>query len=233
MLQHYYTMQGVTRGVKRGAIPRAPNHYGGAEWLRGVRKISNSVTNTSLKTANSLPQDLRFKHGDGLPRAPSNLITPLVSCRSTPQSRTALQGSNEEGKVALLPGAKSLWGRRKSQPYHKCFLQYSIFASERSQVRTWGRQTCFLPRAPSNLVTPLLHWHGSIPETGFWLCKLPKSCVSYKFSIAFLLYCLLLFLSKLPSSITNELVKNICTQLSDKSRTVLTKATAFVIAEQF
>ena len=124
-------------------------------------------------------------------------------------------------------------GAEKSQQCHKYFLQCSTFTSERSQVRTWGRQTCFLPRAPSNLVTPLLHWHGSIPETGFWLCKLPKSCVSYKFSIAFLLYCLLLFLSKLPSSITNELVKNICTQLSDKSRTVLTKATAFVIAEQF
>jgi len=27
--------------------------------------------------------------------------------------------------------------------------------SERPQVRTWGRQTCFLPWAPSNLVTPL------------------------------------------------------------------------------
>ena len=31
----------------------------------------------------------------------------------------------------------------------------STFASERPQVRTEGRQTCFLPRAPSNLVTPL------------------------------------------------------------------------------
>jgi len=35
-------------------------------------------------------------------------------------------------------------------------LQCSTFASERHQVRTWGRQTCFLPQAPSNLVTPLL-----------------------------------------------------------------------------
>jgi len=37
----------------------------------------------------------------------------------------------------------------------KYFLQYSIFASERPQVRTWGRQTCFLPQATYNLVTPL------------------------------------------------------------------------------
>jgi len=66
------------------------------------------------------------------------------------------------------PGAESLWGRRitagrqmtaegaeKSQQCHKYFLQCSTFASERPQFRTWGRQTCFLPRAPPNLVTPL------------------------------------------------------------------------------
>jgi len=33
-------------------------------------------------------------------------------------------------------------------------LQQSTFASERPQVPIWGRQTCILPRAPSNLVTP-------------------------------------------------------------------------------
>ena len=36
------------------------------------------------------------------------------------------------------------------------FLQYSKFAFERPQVRTWGRQTCFFPRAPTNLATALL-----------------------------------------------------------------------------
>ena len=63
------------------------------------------------------------------------------------------------------PGAESLWGRQitaggaeKSQQCHKYFLPYSSFASERPQVRTWGgRQTCFLPRAPSDLVTSLPH----------------------------------------------------------------------------
>ena len=48
----------------------------------------------------------------------------------------------------------------------------------------------------------------SIPETVFWLWKLPESCVSYNFSIAFLIS-LLLFLSKLPASIINELVTKI------------------------
>jgi len=43
----------------------------------------------------------------------------------------------------------------KSQQCHKYFLQYTTFASERHQVRTWGRQTCFLSRAPSSLVAPL------------------------------------------------------------------------------
>jgi len=59
-------------------------------------------------------------------------------------------------------GAESLWGRwmaagiaKKWQQCHKCFPQYSAFPSERPQVRTWGRHTCFLPQVPSNLVTPL------------------------------------------------------------------------------
>ena len=69
------------------------------------------------------------------------------------------------------PGAESLWERqiavrgaewflgraKKSQQCHRqaYFLQYNSFASERPQFRTWGHQTCFLSRAPSNLVTPL------------------------------------------------------------------------------
>jgi len=54
----------------------------------------------------------------------------------------------------------STGGAEKSQQFHKYVLQYSKFPSEGSQVRTWGRQTCFLPRAPSNLITPLLRRLG-------------------------------------------------------------------------
>ena len=54
----------------------------------------------------------------------------------------------------VTKGAHNALGNEKSQKCRKCFLQYSVFASERSQFRTWGRQTCFLPRAPSNLGTP-------------------------------------------------------------------------------
>jgi len=77
------------------------------------------------------------------------------------------QGRNEG--VAQFPGRRiTTWGpiqcggRRltggaeKFQHCHKSFLQYSAFPSERLQVRTWGRQTCFLPRAPSHLGTPLV-----------------------------------------------------------------------------
>ena len=49
-------------------------------------------------------------------------------------------------------------GAKKSQQCHTYILQYSTFASGRPQVRKWGRQTCILPRAPSNLVTPLSIW---------------------------------------------------------------------------
>ena len=67
------------------------------------------------------------------------------------------QGRHEEGK-----GEHNSWVRRftvggaeKSQQYHKYFLQYSTFVSDRPYVQIWERQTCFLPRSPSNLVTPL------------------------------------------------------------------------------
>ena len=91
----------------------------------------------------------------------------------------------------------------------------------------------YVPRTTLHLTSLHLFCTGSILETVFWLCKLPESCGSLKFSIAFL-FPLLLFLLKLPSSI-NKLTcnKNIFAQLSDNSRTVLTKATAFVNAEQF
>jgi len=51
-------------------------------------------------------------------------------------------------------------GAEKSQQCHKYFLQYTTFASERPQVRIWGRQSALLARAPSNLVTPLT----SVPD---------------------------------------------------------------------
>jgi len=65
-------------------------------------------------------------------------------------------------KGSNSPGAESPWGRRMTaggaediQQCHKYFLQYSQFASIRLQIQIWGSQSCFLPRAPSNLVTPL------------------------------------------------------------------------------
>jgi len=39
---------------------------------------------------------------------------------------------------------KTLRGGRKVPQCHKHFLQYSTFASERAQIRSWGRQSLFL-----------------------------------------------------------------------------------------
>jgi len=41
------------------------------------------------------------------------------------------------------------WGAEKAQQCHKYFLQYGAFASEKTQVRTWGRQT------PNLLIVPV------------------------------------------------------------------------------
>ena len=73
------------------------------------------------------------------------------------------RGVTRGGKGGTIPQAPNHYrGRRmtaegaeKSQQYHKYCLQYSTYTSERPQVRTWVRQTCFLPWTPPNLVRPL------------------------------------------------------------------------------
>jgi len=74
------------------------------------------------------------------------------------------QGRNEGVKGGTITRAPNHCGyTEKSQKCHKYSLQYSKFASERAQVRTWGRQTCFLPLAPSNIVMP-----SRLPQASNW-----------------------------------------------------------------
>ena len=97
--------------------------------------------------------------------------------RPLPKSSRGVTRGGKGGTIPRAPnhygGAKSLreapnhCGRRQmtagspKSPNNvtNTFLQYSTFASGRPQVRTWERPTCFLPRAPSNLVTPLKASH--------------------------------------------------------------------------
>jgi len=69
------------------------------------------------------------------------------------------QAPSHYGGAESLPRALNYCGWRQKVPtilyVHSKILQYCKFASERSQVQTWGHQTCFLPRVPSKLVTPL------------------------------------------------------------------------------
>jgi len=72
------------------------------------------------------------------------------------QNSGVVRGVTREGKGAQFPGRRiTAGGATKSQQCHKYFRQYSTFASEIHQVRTRGRQTCFLARVPSSLITPL------------------------------------------------------------------------------
>ena len=67
------------------------------------------------------------------------------------------RGVTRGTKEAQFTGRRiTVGGAAKSQQYHKYIIQDSTLASERPQVQTWGRQTCFLPRAPPNLVALLL-----------------------------------------------------------------------------
>jgi len=71
------------------------------------------------------------------------------------------QGHNEGGKGAEFPGGPVTMGRRMTTGSSKSHNNvtrtfFNTFTSKISQVGTWGRQTCFLPQTPSNLVTPLI-----------------------------------------------------------------------------
>ena len=128
------------------------------------------------------------------------------------------------------PGTESLWGRRISaggaenpNSTTSTFFNTVNFLPKDLRFEHGGAKVASCPGRHLASLRPCCT--GSIPETSFWLCKLPKSCVSYNFSIAFL-FSLLLFLSKLPSSIINELVTKIYLHSSVTSP-------AFVIAEQF
>jgi len=68
----------------------------------------------------------------------------------------AMQRRNEGGQGGRNSlGAEPLRRAPKSPNNVASTFFSSTFTSKRRQVRTWGRQTCFLSRVPSNLVTPL------------------------------------------------------------------------------
>ena len=59
-------------------IPRATNHYGSTEWLRGAPKSPNNVTSTFFNTVHLLWKELRFEHGGAkLASCPGRHLTSL------------------------------------------------------------------------------------------------------------------------------------------------------------
>jgi len=96
----------------------------------------------------------------------SNLLPKLLKGKRCTFGFCCIQRCNEgEQGGRNSPGAESLLGRRITagalKSPNNVTSTFSGFASERPQVRTWGRQTCFLSRAPSDLVTPLVVLHTS------------------------------------------------------------------------
>ena len=95
------------------------------------------------------------------PKVPVCLWLELCTliCWGTSQ-RAVISAVTTRGKGHSSPGDESLWERRMTGGRRNVLtlsqeLQCSTFASERPQVRTQERQTCFLPRTPSNFVGPL------------------------------------------------------------------------------
>ena len=116
------------------------------------------------------------------------------------------------GRGHNSPAVESLWGRRitataggaeNPNSITSAFFNAVYLLSKDLRLEHGGAKDASCPGR--HLTSLRLCCTGGISEISFWLCKLPESCISYKFSIAFL-FSLLFFLSKLPSSIINELV---------------------------
>ena len=91
-----------------------------------------------------------------------------VAARSNSGSKNGGQWAQYSGGRATMMTPNYCGGGRKvlilSQEFQSSTVQ-STFASERPQIRTYGRQTCFLPWAPSNFVSPLavIQYSSALP----------------------------------------------------------------------
>ena len=73
--------RGVTRGGKGGATPRAPSNYGGAKSVRGrleVPTMSQALSSLQKSCFGKTSVSNMGRQTCFLPRAPSNLVTPLA-----------------------------------------------------------------------------------------------------------------------------------------------------------
>ena len=131
--------RGLTSGCKGGQFPGRRITMGGAENFQQCHKYLLQYS----KFASIRPQiQMCDRQICFFPLAPSNLVTPLVSCRSTPESRTALQERNEGGKRALFPGSRITMGAPKIPTI--------------SQVLSSIQYICFRKTSVSNMGTPKL-----------------------------------------------------------------------------
>ena len=209
--KYYYTIQWRNERMQGGSdspgtemTMGAPNDCGGAENFQQCHKYLLQYS----QFASIRPQIQIWRRQNWfLHRTPSNLDTALVSCRSTPESRTALQRRNERGKGVQFPGRRiTAGGAENPNSITSVFFNVVHLLPKYLRFEHGGTKVASCPGR--HLTSLRLCCTGSMPETRFWLCKLPESWVSYKFSIAFL-FSLLFFLPKLPTSIINELVTKI------------------------
>ena len=123
--------QGRNEGGKRGTIPLVPNHYGGAKSLRGVP--GPPLENFSPPLEKCIGHRLKLLDIVQKIWAPLRKHSPLVT-----------QAGYGPGARHKVPAMSQIL----SSMQYICFRKISGSHME--------GQTCFLPRAPSNLVTPLL-----------------------------------------------------------------------------
>jgi len=85
--------------------------------------------------------------------------------------RSIDQGRNKGGTI---PRAPNHYGcAEKSQQCYRYFLQYSTFASERPQVRTWGTK---LASGPGRHITSLRPWYRHVLTIQYCINEIIPLC---------------------------------------------------------
>jgi len=87
------------------------------------------------------------------------------------------------GARSSIPGC-GITAEGQKVPSHKHFFSRQYICFQRPQVRTWGRQTCFLPHVPSNLVSSLHNArHDCLSSQNGEICLQKYLPISGKLSI--------------------------------------------------